>query len=97
MVVGGGEDSASSDEWALQYINVSCARNIMEAFDEDASGFVTIKEANDFTNSRPLDWRWVPGIHYPVRLTDMNRSLLHWLAYWAVGDCHRSTGVMALD
>ena len=33
----------------------------MEAFDEDASGFVTIKEANNFTRSRPQGWRWVLG------------------------------------
>ena len=59
MVAGNGGGAASSDEWALRYINVNYVRNLMEAFDEDASGFVTIKEANDFTCSRPLDWRWV--------------------------------------
>ena len=57
MVAGGRDDAPSSDEWALQYINVSRVWDIMEAFDEDASGFVTIKEANNFTSSRPLDWR----------------------------------------
>jgi len=60
MVSEGGHGAASSDEWALQYINLNYVRNIMEAFDEDVSGFVTIKEANYFTGSRPLDWRWVP-------------------------------------
>ena len=59
MVAGGGADAASLDEWALQYININYVRNIMEAFDGDASGFITIKEANDFTCSRPVDWRWV--------------------------------------
>ena len=66
MVAGGGADAASLDEWALQYININYVRNIMEAFDEDASGFITIKEANDFTGSRPLGWRWVPVRSYPA-------------------------------
>lgn len=61
MIAGGNEDGTSSDEWALRFINVNHVRNIMEAFDEDASGFVTIKEANHFTCSRPPDWRWVLG------------------------------------
>ena len=62
MVAGGGEGSGSvsgSDKWALRFISVNYARNILEAFDEDASGFVTVKEVNEFTRSRPLDWRWV--------------------------------------
>ena len=62
--VGGG--AARSDRWALQYVNVNYVRIIMEAFDEDASGFITIKEANDFTGSRPLGWRWVPVRPYPA-------------------------------
>jgi len=57
IATGGNDGAASSDKWALRYINVKYVRNIMEAFDEDASGFVTIKEANNFTGSRPLDWR----------------------------------------
>ena len=59
VAAGEGESVTSSDQWALLYINVNYVRSIMEAFDEDASGFVTVKEANDFTRSRPLDWRWV--------------------------------------
>ena len=54
-------DSAGSlvgaDKWALKYINVNRARTILEAFDDDASGFVTIQEVNTFTRARPMDWR----------------------------------------
>jgi len=58
MVAGGdGEGIASSDQWTLQYIGVNYVRNILEAFDDDASGFVTVKEANTLTRYRPLDWR----------------------------------------
>ncbi|KAI0762326.1 hypothetical protein C8Q74DRAFT_143012 [Fomes fomentarius] len=56
------------DEWTLEYINVSRLQAIIEAFDDDASGFITVGEANAFTTSRPADW-----------------SLLHWMAYWAIG------------
>lgn len=55
-------DSAGSlvgaDKWAVKYINVNRARTILEAFDDDASGFVTIQEVNTFTRARPLEWRW---------------------------------------
>ena len=53
------EDSGSAkgpDSWALEYINIGRAQSILEAFDDDASGFVTIKEVNDFTKLRPLNW-----------------------------------------
>ncbi|KAH9894903.1 hypothetical protein C8Q73DRAFT_644952 [Cubamyces lactineus] len=56
------------DEWALEWININRLQAIAEAFDDDASGFITIAEVNQFTSSRPKDW-----------------SLLHWLAYWAIG------------
>ncbi|TFK85020.1 hypothetical protein K466DRAFT_647032 [Polyporus arcularius HHB13444] len=56
------------DEWALDWINVTRLQPIVEAFDDDASNFITVTEANEFTTARPHDW-----------------SLLHWLAYWAIG------------
>lgn len=55
-----GESAGSlvgADKWALKYINVGRARTILEAFDDDASGFVTVQEVNNFTRARPLDWR----------------------------------------
>lgn len=47
------------DEWALSYIDVKWLKRIVEAFDEDSSGFVTIMEINRFTESIPekLGWR----------------------------------------
>ncbi|KAI0737618.1 hypothetical protein C8Q80DRAFT_1212220 [Daedaleopsis nitida] len=56
------------DEWALDWINVTRLQPIVEAFDDDASNFITVTEANELTTARPKDW-----------------SLLHWLAYWAIG------------
>ena len=48
---------ADQDEWAWQWINVNRLQAIVEAFDDDASGFVTIAEVNHFTASRPEQWR----------------------------------------
>ncbi|KAI0668784.1 hypothetical protein C8Q78DRAFT_1081152 [Trametes maxima] len=56
------------DEWTLEYISVTRLQAIIEAFDDDASGFITVGEVNAFTASKPPQW-----------------SLLHWMAYWAVG------------
>ncbi|KAL6299183.1 hypothetical protein BKA93DRAFT_612607 [Sparassis latifolia] len=56
------------DAWALEYLNVKRLHSIVDAFDEDASGLITVAEVNKLTAIRPLDW-----------------SLLHWIAYWAVG------------
>jgi hypothetical protein len=47
------------DDWAIEYINVGRARSILEAIDDDASGFVTVNEINNFTQTRPRDWRCV--------------------------------------
>ncbi|KAJ7099683.1 hypothetical protein C8R44DRAFT_716668 [Mycena epipterygia] len=59
-----------ADEWALEYINVVRIQAISEAFDDDASGFITVAEANTFTTMRPLGWSlphwlayWAIGHH----------------------------------
>ena len=45
------------DAWAIKYIDVMRVQPILEAFDDDASGFITVAEVNRFTSSRPVDWR----------------------------------------
>ncbi|EIW54523.1 uncharacterized protein TRAVEDRAFT_74550 [Trametes versicolor FP-101664 SS1] len=59
---------SEGDRWALECLDLMHLQQIIEAFDTDASGFITVQEVNNFTTSRPKGW-----------------SLLHWLAYWAVG------------
>jgi hypothetical protein len=48
-----------NDNWALQYIDLGQTQSIKEAFDDDASGFITIQEVNRLTELRPRDWRQV--------------------------------------
>lgn len=85
MAAGGdGEVVPNSDQWALRYIGVNYVRSILEAFDDDASGFVTVKEANNFTRSRPLDWRWALEniylfqISYRRQPSALDSILGHW-------------------
>ncbi len=46
-----------NDQWALPYINLLRIQPLMEAFDDDVSGFVTINEANALCAGRPENWR----------------------------------------
>lgn len=52
-----GPGIQAQDEWALDWINVTRLQPIVEAFDDDASNFITVTEANDLTTARPRDWR----------------------------------------
>ncbi|TFK81228.1 hypothetical protein K466DRAFT_558153 [Polyporus arcularius HHB13444] len=68
--VAGPGDPVASDEWALEFLNMAWLEPIMEAFDDDASGYVTIAEVNKLMDMRPPNLNW---------------SIPHWLAYWAIG------------
>ncbi|KAF8843364.1 hypothetical protein BDN67DRAFT_924335 [Paxillus ammoniavirescens] len=48
--------SKTDDRWALVYVNVTRIQPILEAFDDDGSGFVSVKEVNTLTSSRPKGW-----------------------------------------
>ena len=49
----------SESVWAIGFLSKSHLRPLMEAVDPDFSGHVTIKEINDFTSSRPREWRYI--------------------------------------
>ncbi|KAF8486675.1 hypothetical protein JB92DRAFT_3101334 [Gautieria morchelliformis] len=60
----------ADDSWALAHLNMIKLQPISEAFDDDASGFITVAEVNTFTTSRPLGWSlphwvayWAVGWH----------------------------------
>lgn len=56
------------NKWALQYINVAHLQSILEAIDDDGTGFVSIKEANTFAIERPKDWRRVFDSRKPTTM-----------------------------
>jgi hypothetical protein len=50
-------DDSDAAHITLEYIDFPRLDNILEVFDDDTSGYVTVAEANKFTSSRPADWR----------------------------------------
>jgi hypothetical protein len=50
-------DGSDVAQTALGYIDFPRLGHILEVFDDDSSGYVTVSEANKFTSSRPADWR----------------------------------------
>ena len=51
--------NCKNDRWALGYFNVAHVQPIVEAMDDDATGFITTKEINNFTKSIPPGWTYV--------------------------------------
>ncbi|KAI9459301.1 hypothetical protein F5148DRAFT_1319736 [Russula earlei] len=63
------------DAWAIKYVDVFRLQPILEAIDDDASGFITIGEMNRFSASRPVDWsmaHWVAfwAVGYKASIID---------------------------
>ncbi|KAF8149382.1 hypothetical protein B0H34DRAFT_785385 [Crassisporium funariophilum] len=52
------------DRWALAYINAAYVQPILEAVDDDGTGFVSIKEVNTFVATRPDGWSLPQWIAY---------------------------------
>ncbi|KAG5731843.1 hypothetical protein E4T56_gene13803 [Termitomyces sp. T112] len=52
------------DRWALAYINAAYVQPILEAVDDDGTGFVSIKEVNTFVAERPENWTLPHWIAY---------------------------------
>ncbi|KAL1952244.1 hypothetical protein VTO73DRAFT_1393 [Trametes versicolor] len=59
-----------SDKWTLEYLNIAWLHPILEAIDDDTSGYISVSEVNRFMQRLPPELNW---------------SLPYWLAYWAVG------------
>ncbi|KAK7685876.1 hypothetical protein QCA50_011223 [Cerrena zonata] len=67
---GDEEEHDVLDRWAYSYISLAWLQPLLDAFDHDGSGYVTVMEINRFTDEKPDEIQW---------------SLQHWIAYWAVG------------
>ncbi|KAF5376289.1 hypothetical protein D9615_008531 [Tricholomella constricta] len=52
------------DRWALTYINAAYVQPILEAVDDDGTGFVSVKEVNTFVAERPGNWSLPHWIAY---------------------------------
>ncbi|KAJ7830727.1 hypothetical protein B0H14DRAFT_2806564 [Mycena olivaceomarginata] len=52
------------DRWAIDYITLARVRPIVEALDDDWSGWISVSEANKFTASRPVDYSVVKWLAF---------------------------------
>ena len=78
---------ATKDDWAYHYISVAWLQPIMEAFDDDGSGYITVTEVNRFTETMPKDLKWTcvnvlnppycTSIDSPYKVTTLDRLLGH--------------------
>lgn len=48
----------ATDDWAFEYLGLNWLQPIMEAFDEDGSGYVTVAEINRLTEALPTELNW---------------------------------------
>ncbi|KAJ3526594.1 hypothetical protein NMY22_g10101 [Coprinellus aureogranulatus] len=73
FITGGaqGVKEEADDDWALHYIDVVHLDPIVEAIDDDFSGFISIHEANRFAVARPKTW-------------SLLRWFAYWAAGWAM-------------
>ncbi|KAI3609271.1 hypothetical protein WG66_010510 [Moniliophthora roreri] len=63
----------AEEKWALRSLDITNLDPVSEVFDGDASGYVSVWEANQITSLRPAEWSllqwlayWASGRHYAV-------------------------------
>lgn len=49
---------SEDDAWTFKYLGLTQLQRIIEALDDDASGYITIQEVNRFATFRPEGWRY---------------------------------------
>lgn len=86
------------DHWALEHLMPRQLQCIIDAIDCDASGFITVSEANTFTRALPEAWRYVSMARLSKSLNvSCGFSMLRWLAYWAVGEIPDAQNIIKAD
>ncbi|KAH8823592.1 hypothetical protein DL96DRAFT_280950 [Flagelloscypha sp. PMI_526] len=68
------EDARALDAWALNFLTVTRVQSILEAIDDDGTGFITVREVNEFVNGQIEGWSlpfWIAfwGIGWHVSIT----------------------------
>lgn len=63
---------SSEDEWCLKYLGITFVPALKETFDENANGLVSVREVNEFSQSKSMPDSW---------------NILKRLAYAAMGVC----------
>ncbi|PFH49014.1 hypothetical protein AMATHDRAFT_76430 [Amanita thiersii Skay4041] len=60
-----------NDQWALAYINAAYVQPILEAIDDDGTGYISVNEVNAFVSERPEGW-------------DLPHWIAYWAVGWQV-------------
>ncbi|KAJ3575378.1 hypothetical protein NP233_g1131 [Leucocoprinus birnbaumii] len=83
----------ADDRWALAYINAAYVQPILEAVDDDGTGYISIKEVNTFIEERPAGWSlpewfayWAVGwqisiTQYKSKIYGLVQSMFEMLEY----------------
>ncbi|KAL1672272.1 hypothetical protein EV122DRAFT_225011 [Schizophyllum commune] len=56
--------NADPDQWAIEALTMLTVQPISEAFDDDGTGFISTREVNVFTSSRPRKWSLLHWLVY---------------------------------
>ncbi|KAH8814566.1 hypothetical protein DL96DRAFT_417067 [Flagelloscypha sp. PMI_526] len=69
------KEARALDMWALNFLTVTHVQSILEAIDDDGTGFITVKEVNNFVHGRPQGWSlpfwlafWAVGWHVTITI-----------------------------
>ncbi|KAF8966317.1 hypothetical protein BDZ97DRAFT_1917696 [Flammula alnicola] len=81
------DPETETNQWMLEYIDAAYVQPIIEAIDDDGSGFISVQEASKFALARPkeLRYNYHSDNYSSANFQDIIHSLLHWMAYWAAG------------
>ena len=74
-VVASPDATAISDKWALDYLNVAWLSPIMEAMDDDVSGYISVSEVNRFMQRLPQDLGWRSVLYIPMAVEECAHAL----------------------
>ncbi|KAF5348112.1 hypothetical protein D9756_010769 [Leucocoprinus leucothites] len=84
-----GPEALVRDEWARDYLHVAYLQPILEAIDDDGTGFISIKEANTFAAQVPAGWNLLKWVAYwakgwEISLADYKNKILSTLQQMVV-------------
>lgn len=76
------------DQGFLEILDVSRLQAITEAFDEDASGLITVAEVNQFTSSRPQNYTYA-SYQLGIRIGRTDRFVQDCRMAWVLGNRYK--------
>lgn len=83
LQLSGQEFSAMEENrWSLEYIDAAYVQPIVEAMDDDGSGFISVQEASKFALARPKELRYDLSF---VVVSFLTKKYLVYCIGWHIG------------